>query len=64
MAAMMMVATASPAFARAETTHPNDHNRGKTTTTTGNGGGNGTLKCERHGNNGAIISETGNWCSK
>ena len=61
--AVMIVMTA-PAFARVNHTDPNDGNRGKTSDTTGNGGGGGTLKCERHGHNGAIITETGNWCSK
>jgi hypothetical protein len=63
-AAMMLAATAAPSFAARTTTDPNEGPRGVTTTSTGNGGGSGTIKCQRHGKNGAIISETGNQCDK
>ena len=64
MAVMMLAATAAPSFAARETTEPNQGPRGVTTTSTGNGGGSGTIKCQRHGNNGAIITERGNQCDK
>ena len=64
MAVTMLAATAAPSFAARTTTEPNEGPRGVTTTSTGNGGGSDTIKCQRHGNNGAIISETGNQCDK
>jgi hypothetical protein len=64
MAAMMLAATAAPSFAARTTTDPNEGPRGVTTTTAGNGNGQGEVKCERHGKNGLIISETGNQCDK